>query len=340
MHTRGRMDPDDVSADQVASGDSTDVTYISLNKPVWFYGLRNAAWLLPTHDTRAKLIAFTPLSCPAANAGPQPEDDRGRFSRAVPLFLAESCWFRSGLRPVAMIPAVKGSGPAMLDKEMSEEEVWDLGTAGIGYVVTGTLAEDGLNCELSLTLYDAMTKEKVQRFSRTGPRFKLGGMVLELDEELRAIFSGQALPENSWYEAPSPALIDGYLGSLARALTLFLAQKKVVPSDQVVGEPNLLTWIGDFASAAPGLPVPPIMFASAIGSDRGMGSDIYKGFKDQAFALVARESDPTSPFYRVAPLVFQLFDNADLYADRCGVLLENADTPLIDWLSSLESPPA
>jgi hypothetical protein len=333
------MDPDDVSVDQVAAGESTDVTYISLNKPVWVYGLRNATWLLPTHDPRAKLIAFTPLACPAANAGPQPEDDRGRFARAIPLFLSESFWFRCGLRPVAMIPAVKGSGPAMLDKEMSEDEVWDLGGAGVGYVVTGTLTEDGLSVELALTLYDAQKKQKVQRFSRSGPRFQLGAMALELDDELRGIFGAEGAPPDTWYLAPDAGLIDGYLGSLARALTLFLAEKHVVPRDQVVGEPNLLQWLGDFAGSAKSLPVPPLLFAAGIAADKGMGSDAYAGFKDQALALAGRAQDPASPFFRIAPLLYQIFGEENAYADRCAQLLENGEAALLDWLSALENQP-
>jgi hypothetical protein len=331
------MDPDDVSVEPVAG--STDVTYMSLNKPVWVYGLRNATWLLPTHNARAKLIAFTPLACPAANAGPQPEDDRGRFARAVPLFLAESLWFRSGLRPVAMIPAVKGSGPAMIDAEMTEAEVWDLGAAGMGYVVTGTFAEDGLTCEVSLTLYDAQKKQKVQRFSRTGQRFQLGAMTLELEEELRGIFGAEGAPAETWYVPPTPALVDGYLGALARALTLFMAEKGVVPRDQVVGEPNLLQWLSDFALAAVGLPVPPILFAAGVAADRSMGSDVYAGFKDQALALAARSTDPASPIFRLAPLVYQIFGQDDLYAERCGTLLENGEAALLDWLSALETQP-
>jgi len=333
------MDPDDVSMEPVSTGSATDVTYLSLNKPVWVYGLRNATWLLPVHDSRAKQIAFTPLSCPAANAGPQPEDDRGRFSRAVTLFLTESFWFRCGLRPVAMIAAVKGSGPYMMDKEMSQEEVSDLGANGFGYVVTGTLTEDGLNCELSLSLWDAPQQKVLQKFVRTGQRFKLGAMVLELDEELRAVFGDQGAPANDWYESPNPLLIDGYLGALARSLSLFMAEKNVVPRDQLVGEPNLLQWMSDYAAAVADLPIPPILFTAGIAIDRSMGSDIYAGFKDAAMALVARVQDPTHPFFRVAPLLLQIYGDEVAYAERCALLLESGETSFLEWLSALEEQP-
>jgi hypothetical protein len=332
------MDPDDVSMEPVSAG-ATDVTYISLNKPIWVYGLRNANWLLPAHDPRAKLIAFTPISCPAANAGPQPEDDRGRFSRAVALFLAESFWFNTGLRPVAMIAAVKGAGPAMIDREMTAEEVTDLGTSGYGYVVTGTLTEDGLTCELSLTLWDAQQKKQVQSFVRSGHRYLLGSMVLELDLELRAVFGDEGSPSSLWYQLPGPELIDGYLGSLARALTLFMAQKQVTPSDQLVGEPNLLQWIADYAMAVPSLPLPSILLTASIATDLAMGSDAYLGFKDTALALVAREQDVNMPFYRVAPLLLHIYGDEAGYAERCGSLLENGEADLLDWLSALEEQP-
>ncbi len=333
------MDPDDVSIEPVNSGDDTDVTYLSLNKPMWVYGLRNASWLLPPHDPRAKQIAFIPLACPAARAGPQPEDDRGRFARSVALFLSESFWFQSGLRPLAMIPAIKGTGPSMSDHEMTAEEVNDLSNSGISYCVTGTLAEDGLATELSLNVWDTYNSKVLTAVTRTGPRYNLGAMMLELDGELRQQFASVAAPLCDWYVPPGPETIDGYLGCLSRSLSIFMVERQVVPKEQLVGGPNLLQWMADYAWACSELPVPPVLLTAALAADRNMGSDAYLGFRDLALAMAAREQDPKRPFYRVAPLLFQLFGDEQGYADRCGELLESGDAALLDWLAALEEQP-
>ncbi len=142
-----------------------------------------------------------------------------------------------------------------------------------------------------------------------------------------------------WYQPPGPDLIDGYLGCLARSLSIFMTERQIIPRDQLVGEPNLLQWLVDFAEASASLPVPPIMVAAALAADRTMGSDSYAGFREHAMALVAREADPERPFFRVAPLILQLFGDEQGYADRCGALLETGDAALCDWLSALEEQP-
>lgn len=334
------MDPDDVTMEPVSAGDATDVTYLSLNKPIWVYGLRNAQWLLPARARASEQIAFIPLACTAARPGAQPEDDRGRFARAVALFLSESFWFRTGLRALTMVPAVKGTGPSLADHELSQEEIRDIGRSGIRFLVTGTLAEDGLTTELSLTVWDAPAGESLGRHVRSCPRYHLGAMVLELEAELRERFSD--VPPGTggeWYETPGPDRIDGYLGSLARGLTLFMAERQVVPRDQLVGEPNLLQWLSDFALSTTDLPIPPVLFAAGLTADRAMGSDAYQQFREQALALVAREQDPSRPFYRVAPILLQMFGDEQGYADRCATLLETGDAPLLDWLAALEEQP-
>jgi hypothetical protein len=331
------MDPDDIVEGSVGEADSSDVTLVSLNKPIWVYGLRNPGWLLPPRDGHAHKIALVALGCTRSNPGPQPEDDRGRFARAVPLFLAETCWFMTGLQPISIIPVVKGSGAAMRDSEMPESEVWDLGGQGMRYVVTGVLDENGLECELSLTLYDAAAQTRIERFTRKFQRFEFGKTVLELEGQLRAALGGSEQPALPWYRLPEVGVIDGYLGALARALTLYLAQKKVLPRDQLAGEPNLLQWIADFAVATHGMPVPPVLLAASLAVDRGMGSTIFQEFKAQTVALMARESNPEAPFYRMAPLLYQLFGMDDLYAERCAELLEIGDSALISWLEALEA---
>jgi hypothetical protein len=330
------MDPDDV-VDESIEGSSSDVTLVSLNKPIWTYGLRNPGWLLPERDKRAPSVAFVALSCPQSKAGPVPEDDRGRFCRAVALFMTESAYFLTGQNPVAIIPAVKGSGPAMRDAPFTDDEIWGLGQAGMRYVVTGMLEEDGLEGEISFTLYDAKAKTKMERFAQKGQRYEFGRMVLELQDKVCSAIGGTGKSCSPWYATPSPELIDGYLGALARALTLYLSQKGVVPKDNIAGEPNLLQWIADYAVATPGMHVPPVLLAASLSVDRSLATDTYKAFKSQALALVARESDLETPFYRLSPLVYQLFGEDDLYAERCGVLLENGETALISWLETLEA---
>ncbi|MBA3708523.1 MAG: hypothetical protein H0W83_06865 [Planctomycetes bacterium] len=331
------MDPDDVVEESIEGAGTTDVTLVSLNKPIWTYGLRNPHWLLPERDKRATSVAFVALSCPQSKAGVIPEDDRGRFCRAVALFLTESAFFLTSHNPVTIIPAVKGSGPSMRDAPFTDDEIWGLGAAGMRYVVTGMLEEDGLEGEVSFTLYDARAKTKMDRFAQKGQRYDFGRMVLDLSEKVCSAIGSSGSSNVPWYASPSPDLIDGYLGTLARSLTLYLAQKGVVPKDALAGEPNLLQWIADFAVATPGMHVPPVLLAASLSVDRSLATDTYKQFKAQSMALVARESDPASPLFRLAPLIYQLFGEDDLYAERCGTLLENGDTPLINWLEALEA---
>jgi hypothetical protein len=333
------MDPDDVVEEAGSVGGSSEVTFISLNKPIWFYGLRNPAWLLPARPAQAKSIAFLAVACEQAPAGPRPEDDRGRLARAVPLFLAECCWFRLNLRPVAMIPAVKGMGPAMTDTEMPEEELFELADQGHSFAVTGMLKEDGVICDLSLTLWDLEGRAKVATFNRVGERYTLGQMALALCLQICDAFTDPAPPVSTWYKAPSETVIDGYLGSLSRGLSFYLADKKVLPANELVGESNLLQWMADFATSSPDLQVPGIMLIAGLIADRGMGSDLWKSFKTEALATIRAmgQRDPQSILWMLSPVLFKMYGEDDAYANRVTELFETGDQNMLAWLEALEN---
>lgn len=81
-----------------APAEPAKVNLVSISKPIWFYGLEAlAGQILPAKNGKLRRIAFTQLSLPGVAELPaltqQPENELGRLTRALPLWLAETFYF-------------------------------------------------------------------------------------------------------------------------------------------------------------------------------------------------------------------------------------------------------
>jgi len=80
------------------AAEAARINLVSISKPIWFYGLEAlTAQILPPKEGKFRRVAFTQLALPGvtdlAERAQRPEDELGRLSRAVPLWLAETFYF-------------------------------------------------------------------------------------------------------------------------------------------------------------------------------------------------------------------------------------------------------
>ena len=98
-----------------------EASAIRIDRPIWAYGLNDPKWLFRQHERQGKSVAIMSL----ANTSPseakvpfsQREDDLGRLTRSIPLYLAESLFCWSDLKPTAAIPVIMGKGPIVSGME-------------------------------------------------------------------------------------------------------------------------------------------------------------------------------------------------------------------------------
>lgn len=99
---------------------SVAINTVALTKPVWHYGLRNADWLFAQKPEGAPEIGFFALSKIMEKAEPaesQREDDIGRYTRAIPLYMAESVHYWNDYAANCYVQVAEGAGPVVSDRK-------------------------------------------------------------------------------------------------------------------------------------------------------------------------------------------------------------------------------
>jgi hypothetical protein len=152
------------------------------------------------------------------------EDDSGRLSRSIPLYLQEIFAYSTDMQSVSYFPSVVGVGPIVVGKPWDKDFLrMALKQYKLDYLVTGSVAGDGENYEIAFVMINAVTDDVVvDKFTTTKGNFaedfnanvdKLYNRItgkehVELDESVDAI-----------YELPSEKLTLHYLTGLGQLLT-------------------------------------------------------------------------------------------------------------------------
>ncbi len=223
----------------------TKISMISISKPIWFYGLEPiAAEVLPAKPGRPRAMAFAQLSLPGLEAwqdvARQPEHELTRLSRAIPLWMAEHLAFCPAYSAIAVTGVMDepehGRRYALFPAEWSTEQLQQLvrtNAEPLDYVVTGALRQSNGDFELLLRLWEVKKfRERKQFHARWTPA--------TADAELASLLRALSLfmehqPYPAGHGVPyAPSLRPtAWLETLAASLSLFLAEKQVLPTDRL-----------------------------------------------------------------------------------------------------------
>jgi hypothetical protein len=281
---------------------------------------------------------FLPLANVTAAGGEphvQREDDLGRLTRSLALYLAEAAHFWTDSQVRTVVPVIRGGGPIVVGTAWSQEQVFQF-AGDARFAVTGTLARAGGELAIVLALWDCAERTLAREFERTCAEDQLGGAVLEIERELVGALSEapRTLPSEAYYRRPEAAAMSAYLCGLGQALTLGLVERGITPRDAIWGERNIFQYLLEIVIAMPGDQVPRIMFLGALVAGHSYGSLVYSEFKQQALHLIDEERDRDSPLYRLSPLLLKPFD-MHRFRMRQRELLASAHGAYRDWLESL-----
>ena len=218
------------------------VKLVSISKPIWFYGLEPlAAEILPPKEGRLRRVAFGQLALPGANNAseslPQPEDELGRLSRALPLWLAETFYFSPLYAPHAAVALVEdaqgGNHYALFSAEWTTEnlrELTDSANDPIDYVFTGALHQNAGDYELILRVWEMKKFRERKTFSARWTPATADAELTKLHETIRAFMEWTAETRGLAY-AP-PVRPRAWLDVLSASLGLFLLEKNLLPKDR------------------------------------------------------------------------------------------------------------
>jgi hypothetical protein len=201
-----------------------------------------AAQILPPKEGRLRKIAFAQLALPGreksgAPAGASPEDELGRLTRAIPLWLAETFYFSALYAPVAaigiMTPPQGGPGEFVnFGAEWTTENLRQLveTTADpIDYIFTGALRATAGDYELLMRVWEVKTFRERKTFSARWTPSTADAALSQLHAQIRMYMEWS--PASAAFAYTIPTQPRPWLDTLGAALGLFLLEKNIVPRE-------------------------------------------------------------------------------------------------------------
>jgi len=234
--------PPGVVGGPAAGSEAPKIALISISKPIWFYGLEPmAAQLLPPKEGRLRRIAFAQLALPGypdiAAAVKKPEDELGRLSRAVPLWLAETFYFSPSYAPVAAIavmtpPDGTPNHPMIFGAEWTTDnlrQLVDTSEGGLDFIVTGALRVNAGDYEALLRVWDVKTFRERKTFNVRWTPATADEALAKLHGDVRAFMEWS--PASAAFAYVPSAKPRAWLDTLGASLGLFLMEKAVLPKE-------------------------------------------------------------------------------------------------------------
>ncbi|MGN7725259.1 tetratricopeptide repeat protein [Luteimonas sp. 22616] len=303
--------------------------------PIWMYGLRDPQWLFSPKAINARRVMFLMLGkvmSGAEQAEEQREDDVGRLSRAIPLYLAESAYEWTPVHAQSLVAVVMGGGPVVFSAqdEAGERETATQMAAHADVLVVGSIDRRGDVWTVDLGIWDTAHVELIGRESFSAEHGELEAAVLELEDKVLArLGSAQAKPHDAIYTRPTLEQMQPYLNALAQSLTLGLVANEMMPKDAMWGERNMLDWPLRMALHWPAYEVPKAMYLSGISHAARYCSDVLAEFDERSFALLRDMHATKSPMAALGPLLLHAFDRQD---GLKAVLQETGDARRLAWI--------
>lgn len=234
-----------LSAEQIsgsAAPAENKISLASISKPIWFYGLEEAApHLFPAKEGRLRRVAFAQCTLPgladAAERSARPEDDLGRFCRGLALWFAETFHASAGYDPIAAVGLSSRMHYVLFPVEWTAEnirELNDTSSEGLDYVVTTSLRNRNDDYELLLRIWEVKKFRELKQFSTRWTPATADAVLAQFHGQLRQYMEWHALPGGGAPYA-APAAPTAHIHALGATLTQFLGGKGVLAPDQVAG---------------------------------------------------------------------------------------------------------
>ncbi|MDO8544981.1 MAG: hypothetical protein Q7S40_31440 [Opitutaceae bacterium] len=222
-------------------GEPPKVGLITVSKPIWFYGLEPlAAQILPPKESRLRRIAFAQLAVPGhtdnADAKKQPEDELGRLSRAIPLWLAETFYFSpiySAVAAIGVMTPPEGSShfvPFLTEWTTDNlRQLVETSADGLDYIFTGALKVTAGDYELVLRAWDVKSYRERKAFTARWTPATADAALVQLHAQVRGYMEWS--PSSAAFAYTIPAQPRAWLETLGASLGLFLAEKSIAPRE-------------------------------------------------------------------------------------------------------------
>jgi len=237
MEAEGTIAPVAPAAVVAVDPNVNKIDLVTISKPVWFYGLERLSGLLPPKEGRLRRVAFAQLALPAVRdveaAMQQPEDELARMSRGIPLWLAETLLFSPHYGTVAVAATARHDRYVVFNAEWAPEhlrQLVDSTEGGLDYVFIGSLEQKHADYELALRVWEVKKFRERKAFTVRWTPATADHALADLGAQIRAFMEFTPYPAGQGLAYAPPAALRDYTEALGGALSLFLAEKQVLPA--------------------------------------------------------------------------------------------------------------
>jgi hypothetical protein len=230
---------------------------VSISRPLWSYGLEGVTNLLPPKEGRKRRVAFAQLATPDVNDWlqkmSQPEDDLARLSRGLPLWLSETMYFCPHYAPIAAIAMAGKEHYGIFAAEWTTDNIRqlvDTCEGGLDYVFTGALRLRNGDYDLVLRLWEIKKLRERKVFNLHWTPATANAELNALLEQLRGFMEFTTYPAGTGLAYTPPPNPFAWSDTLGASLSFFLAEKAVLPKEQIAVPAEALARIAARAAAS------------------------------------------------------------------------------------------
>jgi hypothetical protein len=293
----------ETSSRDVPSG-ATQISLVSISKPIWFYGLEESApRLLPAKEGRRRRLAFGQLAilgdAETMEKAKKPEDELGRFTRGFPLWMAETFFYTGSYDPAAGIGVFAPEHFALFPLEWTADNIRQLDQStegGVDYVLTGAVRDRNGDFELTLRIWELKKFRELKSFTTRWTPSTIDQALREFHELVRRYMEWAPLPPGNGLAYQAPAMPSPYIQALGGSLGLFLAEKQMLAAAHVPADASLFL---RSAQANPDDARAQLMLVTAIQRLRARGVQVDPAAMQHASSWLesdaARNSGITTP---------------------------------------------
>jgi hypothetical protein len=324
------------------------VEVVELDRPVWLLGLGDPTFLLRFRgrETGARVIVF-----PLANTTPtdlkqateQKEDDLGRQTRELALFVAERIFIETSCGATTGIIAVRGGGPVVGGREWPIDSLAHTSAAaGADVIISGALTSSwgGARQHVKLDLWDAKTRARVHTSESTtyaaDARSAALGLAADVVDHLVSTKRCKRLTPPATWAAPGVGDIEPYLSGLNQLLAQVMAENGVTPVANIWGEDNMLHWYARVRTKLPSSTPARLMQLRGVLLSKAYGGTAWKTAAGPLLTELGALDDPTDEVYQLSPLVLARFGSSTACATRKAALDARKNPSLSAWLARVD----
>ena len=217
------------------------ISLVTISKPIWSYGLESLhERILPRQEGRLRRVAFAQLTLPGQpdilERAARPEDEQGRLTRAIALWLAETFTYSAGYDAVTAIGLMAQEHYALFPAEWTVDNLRklnEIGGSGLDYIVTGSLRVHHADYELGLRIWEVKKYRELKSFAIGYTPATANEALLKIHGQMRAYMEWAALPEGNGLVYAPPVDPFAHLLALGASVSLFLGEKGLLPAVQV-----------------------------------------------------------------------------------------------------------